>query len=71
MFAACATLIAMVVNIWVVHDGHEIVQGFIEAFIQAVVIIVIIVVAIRVVCNTAYFGLQDLRTSWCWLISSL
>ena len=41
MISAAATFIALVVNIWAVHDGEDVLEGFIQAFIQAVVIIVV------------------------------
>eukprot|EP01006_Ploeotia_vitrea_P050231 TRINITY_DN67432_c1_g2_i3.p1 TRINITY_DN67432_c1_g2~~TRINITY_DN67432_c1_g2_i3.p1 ORF type:complete len:1091 (+),score=67.69 TRINITY_DN67432_c1_g2_i3:58-3330(+) len=41
MFAAVATFAALVINIWAVHHGEHIVEGFIHAFIQGVVIIVV------------------------------
>lgn len=41
MTASALTFIALVVNIWAIHDGKDVVEGFIEAFIQAVVIVVV------------------------------
>jgi calcium-translocating P-type ATPase len=41
MTAAIATFIALVANIWVLHDGEDVVAGIIEAFIQAVVVVVV------------------------------
>ena len=36
-----ATFIALVANIWVIHNGQNIVEGFINAFILAVTIVVV------------------------------
>jgi P-type Ca2+ transporter type 2C len=41
MAAAVLTFTALVINIWAIHHGEEVLHGFISAFIQGVVIVVV------------------------------